>query len=64
MGDSQHDRLKGGTKGDAGRAERLAAELRRNLQRRKQRSRAVAARAKATDSPPSEPPAGTEGPRD
>lgn len=43
MSHDEQDRLKGQIKGDAGRAERLAAELRRNLQRRKQRSRAVAA---------------------
>ena len=39
----EEDRLKGSIKGDAARAERLAAELRRNLRRRKDRARAVAA---------------------
>lgn len=36
---------RGGTKGDTGRRERLAAELRANLKRRKERERAVAAAA-------------------
>jgi hypothetical protein len=43
MADREGDRLKGGIKGDTARAERLAAELRRNLRRRKDRARAVAA---------------------
>lgn len=50
MSDRQADRLKGSTRNDVGRAERLAAELRRNLQRRKERSRAVAARG-SSDGP-------------
>ena len=39
---SQHDndRLKGTIKGDKGRQERLAAELRENLKRRKEQARA------------------------
>lgn len=37
------DDRRGGTKGDAGRRERLAAELRANLKRRKDRERAIAA---------------------
>lgn len=43
MSQDEQDRLKGNIKSDAGRAERLAAELRRNLHRRKQRSRAIVA---------------------
>ena len=43
MSQDDQDRLKGNIKSDASRAERLAAELRRNLHRRKQRSRAIAA---------------------
>lgn len=43
MSDRDADRLKGSIKGDAGRAERLAAELRRNLRRRKLRARAATA---------------------
>lgn len=43
MADREEERLKGSIKGDAARAERLAAELRRNLRRRKDRARAVAA---------------------
>ncbi len=35
MPHDDHDRLKGNVKADSGRAERLAAELRRNLRRRK-----------------------------
>lgn len=49
MSQDEQDRLKGSIKGDAGRAERLAAELRRNLHRRKQRSRAVAAQKRDAD---------------
>lgn len=45
MTDRDNDRLKGSIKGDADRAERLATELRRNLRRRKDRARAVAASA-------------------
>ena len=47
---------KGGTRGDAGRADRLAAELRENLKRRKARARAAEA-AEPTQSQ-SQPPAG------
>jgi len=43
MTDREENRLNGGIKGDATRAERLAAEFRRNLRRRKDRARAVAA---------------------
>lgn len=43
MSDHGDDRLKGSIKGDRARAERLAAELRRNLRRRKDRARATAA---------------------
>ena len=43
MADSEKDRFKGSIKGDAARADRLAAELRRNLRRRKDRARAVTA---------------------
>jgi hypothetical protein len=49
MSQGDQDRLKGNIKNDAGRADRLAAELRRNLNRRKQRSRAVAASRKGND---------------
>ncbi len=34
---------RGGTKGDSGRRDRLAAQLRANLKRRKDRERAIAA---------------------
>ena len=37
--DDTHDSHRGGTKGDLGRAERLAAQLRENLKRRKARAR-------------------------
>jgi len=56
MSNGEQDRLKGQVKGDAGRAERLAEELRRNLHRRKQRSRALIAQKRDTDrasAPPS-----------
>ena len=43
MADRDGDRLKGSIKGDAARPERLAAELRRNLRRRKDRARPAAA---------------------
>jgi hypothetical protein len=56
MSDSQADRLKGSTRNDVNRAERLAAELRRNLQRRKERSRAVAARQAGDDARSAEGP--------
>lgn len=49
MSHDEHDRLKGSIKGDAARAERLAAELRRNLQRRKQRTRAIAAQKREAE---------------
>ncbi|MGD9801822.1 MAG: hypothetical protein AB7E81_06910 [Hyphomicrobiaceae bacterium] len=49
MSHDDEDRLKGNIKADKGRAARLAAELRRNLHRRKQRTRAVAARAREDD---------------
>jgi len=49
MSDSENDRLRGDVKNDSGRAERLVAEFRRNLQRRKQRSKAVAARDRAAN---------------
>ncbi len=52
MSDREADRLKGSVKSDSGRAERLAAELRRNLHRRKDRSRAVAARSAAQQDKP------------
>ncbi|MGE0769406.1 MAG: hypothetical protein AB7L90_23445 [Hyphomicrobiaceae bacterium] len=55
MSHDEQDRLKGGIKNDPGRAGRLAAELRRNLQRRKQRSRAVAAREQAPEERASRP---------
>lgn len=60
MSQDEQDRLKGSIKGDTARAERLAEELRRNLLRRKQRSRAVAARARNAEPgspapPPDEP---------
>ena len=48
------DRLKGSIKGDPARAERLAAELRRNLRRRKDRARAAEA-GKSADPPPADP---------
>ena len=59
MSDREADRLKGSIKGDGGRAERLAAELRRNLHKRKDRARAVAARTavaapRASDGPDNE----------
>jgi hypothetical protein len=44
MTENRDDR-KGGIRGDAERTDRLAAELRRNLHRRKQRARAIAAAA-------------------
>ena len=42
---------KGGTRGDAGRAERLAAELRQNLRRRKARARALEAQPPPSTAP-------------
>ncbi len=59
MSDQEADRLKGSVKGDNGRAERLVAELRRNLHRRKDRSRAVAAKTAAE---PAKPAAGEDDP--
>ena len=41
MGGRDDERLKGGTKGDSGRRNRLAAELRQNLKRRKAKDRAL-----------------------
>lgn len=43
---------RGGTRGDAGRAERLAVELRENLKRRKARERALEAVGPARAAPP------------
>lgn len=55
----QDDRLKGTIKGDTGRQERLAAELRENLKRRKAQARAArAAEASTADPIEAEPPAG------
>lgn len=54
MNDRDADRLKGSVKSDSSRAERLAAELRRNLYRRKDRSRAVAAKSAAESPKPAE----------
>lgn len=54
MNDRDADRLKGSVKSDSSRAERLAAELRRNLHRRKDRSRAVAARSAAESAKPAD----------
>lgn len=44
MGGEPNDRLRASIKGDAGRRERLAAELRENLKRRKAQARAIAGR--------------------
>ena len=49
------DKLKGSIKGDTARAERLAAELRRNLRRRKDRARAVEAGTPVESAAPSAP---------
>jgi hypothetical protein len=51
---------KGGIKGDAGRAERLAAQLRANLARRKERARKLATSGKPEETELSSP----EGPAD
>jgi len=60
MSQDGQDRLKGNIKSDAGRAGRLAAELRRNLHRRKQRSRAIGAQkqdaGRVADEPSSDEP--------
>jgi len=58
MTDREEDRLKGSIKGDAARKERLAAEPKRNLRRRKDRARAVA----AAEAGPPDRPAGEEPP--
>jgi hypothetical protein len=55
MADREGDRLKGSIKGDTARAERLAAELRRNLRRRKDRARALAAGDVPQPAVPGEP---------
>ena len=54
MTGGNEDRRKGGIKGDAARGARLAAELRRNLRRRKDRARALEA-AKVSEPPDDEP---------
>ncbi|MGE0699501.1 MAG: hypothetical protein AB7O57_10430 [Hyphomicrobiaceae bacterium] len=61
MSGSDPSRLKGGIKGDETRAERLAAELRQNLMRRKQKARALRNTASSggsgekPDMPPDDP---------
>lgn len=52
MSQRPDDRLKGGKKGDVGREERLAQQLRENLKRRKARERSLA--AGATDPEPAD----------
>ena len=49
--DDPHNSHRGGTKGDLGRAERLAAQLRENLKRRKARARG----REASNDPPGQP---------
>lgn len=49
MNGEDETRRKGGIRGDTKRAERLAAELRANLSRRKQRARKVAAQKPSND---------------
>lgn len=55
MSGQDEDRLKGHIKNDSAREDRLAAELRRNLLKRKARSRSLAAAERVDDAPASAP---------